>query len=110
MSAASSGDVEARPADVTARRIVVCAAAAAVALASATAAHASWSVGLLLAWDAAALAFLALVWPAIGTKDAAATARRAGSEEGSHRATEAVLVSASVASLAAVAFTLAQAG
>src|SRR4051794_23638544 len=86
---------------------IVCAL---VALAAAAGAGASWSIEALAAWDAAAVAYLALVWPAIATKDAAATARLAQEEEGSRRASEAVLLGAGAASLIAVGFTLAAAG
>ena len=86
---------------------IVCAL---VALAAAAVAGASWSIEALAAWDAAAVAYLVLVWPAIATKDAATTARSAQKEEGSWRASEAVLLGAGVASLIAVGFTLAAAG
>jgi uncharacterized membrane protein len=89
---------------------VLGAAAAVAAFVAAVAIGASWSVVVLSAWDAAALTYLALVWPAIATKDAAATAGLAQNEEGSRRASEGVLLGAGVASLIAVAFTLAQAG
>jgi uncharacterized membrane protein len=106
----AGGSAAAHHLGVTGRRAVIGGAAAAAALAVAFGAGASWSVDVLAGWDAAALAFLALVWPAIVTKDARATACLAHDEEGTHRSSEAVLVSASAASLVAVAFTLAQAG
>jgi uncharacterized membrane protein len=53
--------------------------------------------------------YLALVWPVVATSDATATALLAGAEEGSRRASEAVLLGAGTASLIAVAFTLAEA-
>ena len=90
-------------------RFAVGAVAAAVALAVAIAAGASWSVDVLVAWDAAAVAYLALVWPAIAPKDAAATSEHAQREEGPRPVSEAVLLGAAAASLVAVAFTLREA-
>jgi uncharacterized membrane protein len=95
------------PAD---RRALVGSAAAAAGLATAVGAGASWSVAVLAAWDAAALTFLGLVWPAIATKDASATADHAQVEDGPRRLSESVLLGAGTASLIAVAFTLARAG
>ena len=64
----------------------------------------------LAAWDAAALTYLALVWPAIGRLDAGGTADVARNEEGSSRSSEALLVAAGTASLIATVFVLAEAG
>ena len=95
------------PADL---RIAVAAAAALLGLAVAKSAGGSWSVDVLVAWDAAAVAFLLFVWPVIATSDATRTAELARPEEGPREASEAVLLGAGVASLVAVAFTLAEAG
>jgi uncharacterized membrane protein len=92
------------------RRALIGAAAAAVTLVIAVLAGATWTIALLAAWLAAAIAYLALVWPVLFTLDAAATARLARAEEGSRRISEAVLLGAGTASLIAVGFTLAQAG
>jgi uncharacterized membrane protein len=70
----------------------------------------SWSVALLAAWDAWAAVFLLWVWSTIVRKDPAATASMANDEDDSHTAAEATLLAAGVASLVAVAFTLAEAG
>jgi uncharacterized membrane protein len=80
-------------------------AAAALALAE----GASWSVAALCASDVAALVFVMWVWLTVAGADAPATARIARAEDASRVAAEAVLVGAGIASLLAVAFTLAQA-
>jgi uncharacterized membrane protein len=95
---------------VAALRVLIATAAGAIALAAALAVDASVSVAALAGWDAAALVFLTWVWLTIGSKDAAATARRAQAEDASRAASEAVLISAGTASLVAVAFTLVEAG
>ncbi len=56
------------------------------------------------------MVYLGLVWPVIAIADAPATSDLAQNEEGSRRASEALLLAAGTASLIAVAFTLAQAG
>jgi uncharacterized membrane protein len=91
-------------------RVAIGSAAAVAGLATAVGAGASWSVVVLAGWEAAALVFLALVWPSIAGKDAAATAAWAQDEDDSRRASETVLLGASAASLIAVGFTLSQAG
>jgi uncharacterized membrane protein len=95
---------------LAARRVILGALAGIVAAALAIADGASWSVALLFAWDAAALVFLIWVWMTVLHNDAAATSRIARAEDASRVAAEAVVVNAGVASLVAVAFTLAQAG
>jgi uncharacterized membrane protein len=95
---------------VAERRTAGASAAAVAGLALAFGAGASWSVAVLVAWDAAAVAYLASAWASVAFKDAAETAQHAQDEDNSRRASEAVLVNASVASLVAVAFTLAEAG
>jgi uncharacterized membrane protein len=92
------------------RRAVSAIAGAALALAVAAAIGASWTVTVLASWDAAAVVYLVHVWPIIASADEAATAYLAQNEEGSRRASEAILLGAGTASLVAVAFTLAQAG
>jgi uncharacterized membrane protein len=71
---------------------------------------ASWSVTALCGTDGAAAVFLVRVWADIARADAAATADRAQAEDPSRTIADIVLVSAGVASLLAVVFTLAQAG
>ena len=93
-----------------ARRAAVGAAAGIAGLASALVAGASWSMTLLFAWDAASTVFLVWVWLTIARMPAAETASMANDEDDSHAAAEATLLGAGVASLVAVAFTLAEAG
>jgi uncharacterized membrane protein len=95
---------------VVTRRVVAAAVAAAAAAAAALALGASVAVAALAGWDAAALVFLSWVWLTIPRMDAAATARRAQSEDASKAASGAVLIGAGTASLIAVAFTLVEAG
>jgi uncharacterized membrane protein len=92
------------------RRAAVGGVAAVAGLAVGLGVGAAWSTDLLAAWDAAALTYLGLVWPAIATANQAATARLARDEEGSRRTSESVLLGANGASLIAVAFTLSAAG
>jgi uncharacterized membrane protein len=73
-------------------------------------AGASWSEAVLIGWVAAAAVFLVWVWCTLGGKDAAATAALANEEDGSNAAGEPTIVGAGIASLVAVAFTLAEAG
>jgi uncharacterized membrane protein len=91
------------------RRGVVGAAASVGGLVAAFAAGASPSVAVLVSWDAGATVFLLWVWTTIAGMDSAATAGKASGEDNSY-ADEVVLVTASVASLVAVAFTLIEAG
>jgi uncharacterized membrane protein len=91
------------------RRGVVGAAASVGGLVAALAAGASPSVAVLVSWDAGATVFLLWVWTTIAGMDATATAGKASGEDDSYD-DEVVLVSASVASLVAVAFTLIEAG
>jgi uncharacterized membrane protein len=91
------------------RRGVVGAAASVGGLVAAFAAGASPSVAVLVSWDAGAGVFLLWVWTTIAGMDATATAGKASGEDDSYN-DEVVLVSASVASLVAVAFTLIEAG
>lgn len=70
----------------------------------------SWPVAVSAGWCTLALVVLVWIWFVIGPKDAGETKRHARAEDFSRRSSGAVLVSASVASLVAVAFTLVQAG
>jgi len=85
------------------------AAASVGGLVAAFAAGASPSLAVLVSWDAGATVFLLWVWTTIAGMDATATAGKASGEDDSYD-DEVVLVSASVASLVAVAFTLIEAG
>jgi uncharacterized membrane protein len=68
----------------------------------------SWPVAVSIAWDGAAAVFLVSM-SALLRKDAAATKRAARSEDASRAAADTLLLSASVASLVAVAFVLVEA-
>lgn len=70
---------------------------------------ASWSVAFLLAWDSFALVFLVWVWATIFWKDAKETARLAMGEDDSRAAADTVILGASIVSLVAIVFTLAEA-
>jgi uncharacterized membrane protein len=91
------------------RRIIVGIAIGAVIGLVAAAAGASWSVAFLLAWDGFTLVFLVWVWAAIFSKDAKATERLAMAEDDSRAAADTVILGASVVSLVAIIFTLAEA-
>jgi uncharacterized membrane protein len=84
-------------------------AAAAAALAGAWAVGATWSIAFLLASDAAAVVYLVWVWSSVVRLDADRARRVAASEDDSRAAAEALLLAASVASLVAVGFVLAEA-
>jgi uncharacterized membrane protein len=68
-----------------------------------------WAVAAAAGWDAAALTFLAVVWVAIYPKNADETRIHARAEDVSRATADIVLLSACVASLAAVAFVLVKA-
>ncbi len=95
---------------LAARRVMVGAAGGVAVAALALADDASWSVAALTASDFASLVFVIWVWVTVRSADAAATARKARSEDSSRAAAEWVLLGAGAGSLLAVAFTLAQAG
>jgi uncharacterized membrane protein len=92
------------------RRVRVGATLGVVVAAVALVLGASWSVALLLAYDAAGLVFVIWVWATITRADARTTARIARAEDASRAAAEAVLLGAGTVSLVAVGFTLGQAG
>jgi uncharacterized membrane protein len=62
----------------------------------------TWQFGTLLGWDAAAGAYVTFVWAATWPRDAAETARLAAREDPTRGATDLLLLTAAVASLAAV--------
>jgi uncharacterized membrane protein len=95
---------------LAARRLLVAAVAGAAALVAALALGASWTVAVSLGWDAAALVFLVWIWASIGGMDVTATAQHAQAEDVSRAGADAILLSASVASLVAIGFTLVEAG
>jgi uncharacterized membrane protein len=95
---------------LAARRLVVGAVAGAVALVAALFTGARSGVAVSVGWDFGALVFLVWVWASIGHRDAAATARLAQAEDVSRATADAMLLSASVASLVAVGLVLVEAG
>jgi uncharacterized membrane protein len=91
------------------RRIIVGITAGAIAAGVAAVIGATWSVAVLVGWDTLTLIFVVLVWRTILTRDAEATERLALAEDDSRTAADAVILGASLASLVAIVFTLAQA-
>jgi len=69
-----------------------------------------WQFSPLLAWDAAALTYVAWVLAVIWKLDAEQTARHAGQEDPTRTATDLILLSAAVASLVAVGYVMVRAG
>jgi uncharacterized membrane protein len=91
------------------RRIFVGAAAGLVAGGVAVLVGASWSVAVLVGWDALALVFLSWVWTTIFSKDDKGTAQLALAEDDSRATADGVILCASIASLVAIFFTLSEA-
>ena len=100
-----AGTSAGRGGDRALRRVAISGVCAALALVLVVSLGGSWSLGVSVGWDAAALAFLASV-SAIIRKDAKATRQAARAEDASRAAADAVLLAASVASLVSVAFVL----
>jgi uncharacterized membrane protein len=69
----------------------------------------SWGYAPLAGWDAAALVFLSWLWLTLPRLDAAQTRSHATREDPGRGATDVILVSAAVASLASVGFVLVRA-
>jgi uncharacterized membrane protein len=67
---------------------------------------ATWQLGTLAGWDAAAVVYLAWTWTTIWRRDATATARLAVREDPGRATADALLLVASVASLLAVALVI----
>jgi uncharacterized membrane protein len=91
------------------RRVLVGTGAGIVTLAVALLIGASWSVSLLVGWDTVTLVFLGWVWATIMLKDAKGTERVAMAEDDSRAASDGLILGASVVSLVAIFFTLAEA-
>ena len=91
------------------RRVLVGIAAAVPTVAVAALVGASWSVAVLLGWDAFLLIFLTWVWCTIFWKDGRETQKLALGEDDSRVAADTVVLGASITSLVAIFFTLAQA-
>ena len=89
-----------RPA--TAGTRVTAAAAVAAAVGVGAGLLTSWQAAVLLAWEAAAVTYLAWVWSSIGRLDADHTRRLAVREDSSRAAAEFMLIGASVLSLVGV--------
>src|SRR5262245_5148913 len=70
----------------------------------------AWPVAASAGWCALAVVVLVLIWATIWRMDAHATAQHARTEDFSRPTADVILLSASVASLVAVAFTLVRAG
>ena len=81
------------------RRLIVAAALGLVAAAACTFA-APWQLSTMVGWIVTAAAFVVWVWAEVGKLDADATRAHATTEDGSRVATQLLLISASVASLA----------
>jgi uncharacterized membrane protein len=94
----------------SAKMKVTVAALLGVLAALASASLASWSQAPLIGWDVAALLFIVWIWSAVWPLDGSDTAGHALREDPSRAAADIVLVAASIASLAAIALVLVQAG
>ncbi|MGH3781789.1 MAG: DUF1345 domain-containing protein [Pseudonocardiaceae bacterium] len=67
-------------------------------------------MGLLLGWDLASLVYITWLWSTIRNRDARSTAQRATITDPDRTVTDLLLLSAAIASLAAVGFVLVRAG
>jgi len=109
-SDSSTGRVRLPRQGLAGRRTAAAGAVGLAALAAAWAAYTPWPTALVLAWDASAVVYLLRVWSSVARLDAEDAQRIAASEDDSRSAAEALLLGASVASLVAVAFVLADDG
>ena len=91
------------------RRVVVGIVAGAIAAGVAVVVGTTWSVAVLLGVDTLTLVFLGWVWTTIARADAKGTERLALAEDDSRTAADTIILGASLASLVAIFFTLAQA-
>lgn len=92
-----------------ARRRLLWSMTAGLALGAAAGFLAPWQVAALLGWDGLAIAFLVQVWPRVLRLAGPEVARHATAEDDSRRASELVLVGASVVSLVGVGLVLGEA-
>jgi uncharacterized membrane protein len=92
------------------RRLVVASVAGVVTIVAASLLGADWAVSVSLGWCALALVVLAWTWGTIANKDSAATMKHARAEDFSRATGDLTLLSASVATLIAVGYTLMEAG
>jgi uncharacterized membrane protein len=95
---------------LAATRLAFAGAAGLAALVGTLAANVPWGVALTAAWCGGSFVWLGWVWSAIGRKSAAETKEHARANDGSRATSDLVLLSASVASLVAVGYTLVYAG
>lgn len=91
-------------------RLAGAGAVGAGAVTGALAADAGWWVALTIGWAAASLLIVSWIWLTIGPMDALQTAQHAKAEDFSRPIADIILLTASVASLVAVGFTLFEAG
>jgi uncharacterized membrane protein len=92
------------------RRLAIASVLGAVTIAVAVDAGASWGVSIALGWCVTASVVLVWTWMNIAPKNAAETRSKAREEDLTRPLADLLLLSASVASLLAVAYTLVQAG
>jgi uncharacterized membrane protein len=92
------------------KRLVVATLVGVGVLVATLLAGAVWVVAVTLGWDAAALMFVGWVWASVAGKDAAETSAHAQADDVSRAAADAILLSASLASLIALGFLLVEAG
>jgi uncharacterized membrane protein len=95
---------------LAARRLAIGTAAGVAVLAALLLVGAPWGLGVMGGWDTVSAIFLIWVWLSIGPMDKAQTALHAQAEDVSRSAADVTLLSASVASLIAVGYTLVEAG
>jgi uncharacterized membrane protein len=92
------------------RRLVVGSVAGVVTVAVASLLGANWAASASLGWCALALVVLTWTWATIANKNADETMKHARTEDFSRATADLVLLTASVASLVAVGYTLVEAG
>jgi len=90
----------------SARPRLITALAVGLAVGFTLTAVATWRVGLLVGWMAAAAVFVTWMWLTIGRMDAEATQAHAGREDSGRAVTDAAILVAALASLGAVALLL----
>ncbi len=91
------------------RRLLVATAVGLVGTGIVVVAGAGWPVAILAGWDTLTLVFLLRVWVTVAGMNERATERHALAEDDSRTAADAVLLGASLVSLVAVVWTLAEA-
>jgi uncharacterized membrane protein len=89
-------------------RLLVVALTAGVIATALTAVFGDWRYALAVGWDTAALVFCTWIWTVVWPMPASETAARATAEDPNRPVSDVLVLSASVASLAAVALVLVQ--